>query len=104
MDLIELHARNAEKFAPILAFQNQANVNQSINLSAIEAITHLTDPKAIQKVIVQKRLNTIFHLEPQRDVLWDTFISNQPSACEPVMVNSELPMNMIYRRWIILWR
>ncbi len=51
---------------------------------------------SIEHVVVLRRTGTPVQMTPDRDVDWDTFLDDAPSHCDPVAVESEHPLFILY--------
>jgi acetyl-CoA synthetase len=52
--------------------------------------------EGVKNVVVYKRTGSATKMESQRDLWWHDLVQNQPDACEPVWVNAEHPLFILY--------
>jgi acetyl-CoA synthetase len=67
------------------AISLKANVDEALSL-----------PHSVEKVLVVKKTGASIAWYEQRDVWFHEWIANQPSACEPVSVDAEHPLFILY--------
>lgn len=54
------------------------------------------DCPSVEHVIVYKRTDTDIAWTPGRDLWWSDVIANQPTVCEPTVMNAEDPLFVLY--------